>query len=234
MKNMLDYYAVSYNNILVLGDMNMLPSYSDLIELINSHDLYNMIKSPTCFKSSVGRCIDLLLTNKKYSFLNTRTFETGFSDFHVMIYTMLKTTYQKVPQKIIKYRNLKNISHARFESDLKYSLSKCCIGDYDMFENTFRNVLDVHAPFKTRIARGNDKPYIDKGLRKQISIRSRLRNKANKSGDISDLERYKKQRNYVANLNSKSKISYLKSLDLKQIDTNRTFWKVFKRKDHPD
>ena len=29
-------------------------------------------------------------------------------------------------------------------------------------------------------------------------------------------------------LNSKSKKSYLKSLDLKQIDTNRTFWKVFK------
>ena len=106
MKNMLDYYSVSYDNILLMGDMNMLPSDSDLIELMTSHDLYNMIKTPTCFKTSAGRCIDLLLTNKKFSFFNTRTFETGFSDFHVMIYTMLKTTYQKVPPKIIIYRKL--------------------------------------------------------------------------------------------------------------------------------
>ena len=49
------------------------------------NNLYSMNKDATCFKSPNGTCIDLLLTNKKYSFFNTKTFETGMSDHHKMI-----------------------------------------------------------------------------------------------------------------------------------------------------
>ena len=49
-------------------------------KLIQERELYNLIKSPTCFKSTRGRCIDLLLTNSKYSFEKSHSFETGFSD----------------------------------------------------------------------------------------------------------------------------------------------------------
>ena len=59
--------------------------------LLTGHKLYSMINDPTCFKSVEGKCIDLLLTNRKHSFQHTNTFETGFSDHHVMIYTMFKT-----------------------------------------------------------------------------------------------------------------------------------------------
>ena len=64
---------------------------TDMSPLMNGHKLFNVIKEPTCFKSVNGRCIDLFLTNKKYSFQHTQTFETGISDHHVMIYTMFKT-----------------------------------------------------------------------------------------------------------------------------------------------
>ena len=36
--------------------------------------------------------IDLVLANRIYSFQYTRSYETGLSDHHHMIYTMLKTT----------------------------------------------------------------------------------------------------------------------------------------------
>ena len=50
------------------------------------------------------------------------------------------------------------------------------------FEKKFHSFLDKHAAKKTKILRGNQKPYFNKNLRKQIMIRSRLRSKAGKAG----------------------------------------------------
>ena len=81
-----------------------------------------MIKTPTCFKSSSGRCIDLFLTNRKHSFQNSQSFETGFSDHHHLIYTGLKTAFVKVPPKVVKYRNYKNFSNQDFRAGLANGL----------------------------------------------------------------------------------------------------------------
>ena len=39
------------------------------------------------------------------------------------------------------------------------------------------NVLDAHAPRKTKVLRGNHKPPVDKNLRKAIMKRSNLKTK---------------------------------------------------------
>ena len=69
------------------------------------------------------------------------------------------------------------------------------------FENNLVSILDKHAPKKTRILRGSQKTNFNKNLRKQILIRSRLKNKANKSKHPSDIVTFKRQQNLVANLN---------------------------------
>ena len=74
------------------------------------------------------------------------------------------------------------------------------------FENNFVSILDKHAPKKTKILRGNQKPYFDKSFRKQIMISSRLKNKANKSKYPIDIVKFKWQRNLVANLNKQAKL----------------------------
>ena len=102
---MIDFHTKSSGKLLILGDMNMEIHETVLKTRIQERELYSLIKSPTCFKSTRGRCIDLLLTNSKYSFQESHSFETGFSDYHHMIYTILKTTYVKKKTKIIKYRN---------------------------------------------------------------------------------------------------------------------------------
>ena len=48
------------------------------------------------------------------------------------------------------------------------------------FEKKIHSFLDKHVAKKTKILRGNQKPYFNKNLRKQIMIRSRLGNKAGK------------------------------------------------------
>ena len=61
------------------------------------HNLTNLIKTNICLKVT-GSWIDLLLINQKHLFKNTNAFETGLSD-HLLIYSMLKTSFQKNEQK---------------------------------------------------------------------------------------------------------------------------------------
>ena len=75
-----------------------------------------------CFKSSRSRCIDFVFTNHKHSFMQFKSFETGFSDNHHMIYTILKTTFIKLPPKKVIYRDYKNWSSMHFEDELRQNL----------------------------------------------------------------------------------------------------------------
>ena len=55
--------------------------------------------------------------------------------------------------------------------------------------------------------------------------RSKLKNKANKTKDPTDIRNYKKQRNYVVNLNKEEKVEYLskyESNDSKPLTVNFT------------
>ena len=122
----------------------MEPSDSILKAFMQSHNLFNSIKSNTCFKGR-GSCIDLVLTNRKFCFKNSSTFETGPSDHHHLIYSMLKTTFKKEDSKRLIYRDYKNFNNEYFQNDLKNGLSKCP-KNYESFENVFVAVLDRHAP----------------------------------------------------------------------------------------
>ena len=82
----IDYFSVSYDNNVIKSEFNLEPSNGLLKDFMNSNALYSLIKVNACFKCK-GTCIDLILTNRKYSFKNTNSFETGLSDHHRMIYT---------------------------------------------------------------------------------------------------------------------------------------------------
>ena len=83
----IDCFSVSCDiHVLVIGDFNLEPS-TGLLK--HSNALYNWIKMNTCFKGK-RTWIDLILTNRKYSFKETNTFETKLSDHRHMIYTILK------------------------------------------------------------------------------------------------------------------------------------------------
>ena len=196
---MIDFFADTYDNYLIMGDFNIEQSDPSLKAFLNSNNLYNLIKSNTCFKGK-GSCIDLFLTNRKYSFKFSGSYETGISDHHHMIYTMLKSCFNNTEPKLLNYRDFKHFSQENFKEDLSEALCDC--GDsYDDFDHIFTSKLNKHAPKKKKWIRGNNKPHVNKALRQAIMKRSRLKNKANKTKDPSDIKNYKKQRNYVGNLN---------------------------------
>ena len=85
---------------------------------MDSYNLYNIIKGPTCFKSDNPRYIDLILTNRKHNFQNTTTAETGLSDFHAMIVSILKGGFNKRGPRIITYRDYSAYCAVAFRTDL--------------------------------------------------------------------------------------------------------------------
>ena len=108
METLIDFHSKSSGKLLILGDLNMEVHESSLKTFIEERELYSMIKTLTCFKSVYGRYIDLLLTNSEHSFQKSQSFETGFSDFHHMIYTILKTTLLRKNQKLSNIEIMKN------------------------------------------------------------------------------------------------------------------------------
>ena len=174
-----DLFCNKYNNYLIIGDFNMESTESALSNFLSSNNLSNLMKKNTCFKET-SPCIDLILANRKYPFKHTESSETGISDHHHMIYTMLKSCFQNKETKVLNYRDFRNFLSEDFKQDLAAALNDC--GDsYDLFKQRFVANLNKRASKKKKLIRGNNEPHMNKMLGPAFIKRSRLKNKANKN-----------------------------------------------------
>ena len=209
------------------GDFNAQESEDCISDFLFQNDLTNIVKENTCFKNPDNpTCIDLFLTNFPKSFQNTVAVTTGLSDFHKMTVTVLKNTFCKPPPKIVHYRCYKNFNCKEFKRELNTNLSNVC--SYEEFETVYLNILDKHAPIKTKYIRANQAPYMTKVLRKAIMTRSALKNKFYKDSTPENKIAYKKQQNYCSRLYKKERKRYYEKLDVKNVTDNKTFWKTVK------
>ena len=85
-----DFYLQKFENLFIIGDLNMTTENTHLNELLQIYDLTALIKEPTCYQSQNPNCIDHFLTNRKALFKHFRTFETGLSDHHKLNSTIMK------------------------------------------------------------------------------------------------------------------------------------------------
>ena len=77
------------------------------------------MNSKTCYKSQEGSRIDLIITSRHSLHPFSHAFEIGISDHHLMIYTMLKSTYAKLEPKFLRNRSYKDFKKESFLRDLK-------------------------------------------------------------------------------------------------------------------
>ena len=100
--------------------------------------------------------------------------------------------------------------------------------NYDTFEKVFLEILDAHAPQKTKVVRANHKPYVSKMMRKAIMLRSQLQNKMFAHGTLEYQIAFKHQRNYCNRLYKKERRRYYNNINLNDITDNKKFWKTMK------
>ena len=104
--------------------------------------------------------------------------------------------------------------------DLNAALSCSFSAAYSNFETIFLHILESHAPSKKRTARGNDKHHMNNTLMKATMACSRLKNRANKTGNEEDIM---KQRNLAVKLNRASKRGFFKKLEPRKVDNDNKF-----------
>ena len=225
----IDFYSTKYDRLIIMGDFNLEPSAEPIETLCDSYDLYNLVKEDTCFKGE-PKCYDLILTNCKHNFQNTMALTTGFSDFHKMTATVLKTEYVKADPIQVNYRDYKHYNPRLFREELRNNLNSDTQSttNYNNFQNILCNVLNKHAPMKKKYLRANDSPFMTKHLRKMIMNRSRCKNAYTKSKTVENWEKYRKIRNECVKITKKAKKDYFQNINIKSVNDNKKFWKTIK------
>ena len=197
----------------MLGDFNAEDTEPILSEFLEQYEAKNIMKNKTCCKNpDRPTCIDLFLTNSPHSFQNTMMISTGFSDFHKMIITVLKSSFIKLKARETYYRDYKNFSSNSFREDLTLSSDRINKG-FNSFEDTFMKTLNRYAPMKKTFVRANEVPYMTKALRKAIMKRSELESKYLKNKSYQNMKIYKKQKNFCSKLYKKERKKNYSKID---------------------
>ena len=156
--------------------------------------------------------------------------EGGLSDFHRMIVTVMKTSFQRLPPKIRHYRDYSNYGNNTFHVSLFNELSNLSIEAIDLnkYVTVCIDTLNNHAPSKKKYIRGNDLPFMNKELSKEIMHRTRLWNNFLRNRSDENKRKYSKQRKYCVSLLIKTEKNYYSNLKEKNITDTKTFWKTVK------
>ena len=158
-----------------------------------------MINKPTCYRNPDKRtCIDLILTNCPGSFQNSCVIETGLSDFHKMIVTVMKTSYRKIEPRVINYRDYKSFSNEGFRESL---LKREIIRKLWPKLWQFHKYLQYYVRWTTSEEKESMLEVINRllwiKLSKAIILRTNLRNKFLKNRSNENKTNYLKQRTTV-------------------------------------
>ena len=236
--NSLSLIVNKYDNILLAGDVNinLLDPNSDtknhFSDLIDTFALTNLVKDETCFKNKDGTLLDVILTNRPNAFQKTVTTETGLSDCHKLVSTVFRSTFIKLPPKTVRYRSYKTYDKQNFLHELDQKLIQ---GDiyktddlYSKLTEIMSEVLEKHAPLKTKTIRGNQAPFMNKRLSKAIMNKSRIRNKYLQWPSRENFLAYKKIKNKCNNLLEKSKKKYFQENANEGSVSNKSFWNTVK------
>ena len=161
-----------YDKKLLVGDFNT--EVSDVLSIfLYQHDLENLAKDKICFKSENNpTTIDLFLTNNSLVLQNTATSFIGLSDCHKLVLTFLKTSFSKNKPKELFFRDYKKFNFSHFDDELKTIFSRNTVGSCYQFDQTFRNVVDKHAPMKWKLLRA--KLGLKWGMKKLGQVQNKI------------------------------------------------------------
>ena len=197
-----------------MGDMNfnlLEKSKSQVLrDYMNLYGLTNLITTPTFTSQHGSSLIDVAITNSKLNFIASEVIDIGVSDGHSMITVISRKTMPKLMPKDVTYRSYKTFNTDSFRNDFSMlPLSICDIFDdpSDALwaqETLIRDILDEHAPLKSKRIRPNEPPYMNKSLKKAIMNKARLLRRFKKTRTTKAWNHYKIQRNLTTSIRRRS------------------------------
>jgi len=203
--------------VYLMGDFNVdfLKQSHALSETLVSLNLQNVVTEPTCFKNvHAPTLLDAILTNNKRCIIDTLNIDVGISDCHNLVGIAVRTHVLKRGLRVISYRSYKSFDENSYINDLiaaPFHVSEIFdeVDDKMWYHNVLlRQVIDIHAPLKTKRTRGQTTFYMNNELRKAINVKAMLRRKHRKTPSQVIWSKYKTQRNKVNKLKRQAMKSY--------------------------
>jgi hypothetical protein len=165
-------------NLVFLGDFNInMLKENEFSDCLDVNGLVNIVKDPTCFKGSPSM-LDLIITNKPKRFTNTTCVDTGLSDFHFLVCTASKIHLPTLMPISFKYRSYKHFNKELFQQDLTkipYHVTEIFddVNDsYWLWHQLTMQIVNEHAPIKTRKVKGQRAPFMNGELRRAINVKN--------------------------------------------------------------
>jgi hypothetical protein len=194
----------------------------------------NLIKGNTCFKGETPTALDVFLSSNSYMYVKDNlNVDIGLSDCHNLIGCALKAHAPQKVDKVIKYRSFKSFDQCAFLDELNHINFNSCFIHSNMddtmhsYNTLYTDVLDKHAPIKTKRIKKIPPPFMNHDLRKAIYRKCMLRNKYYKNRCDANWELYKKQRNYVTKLRKQSIRNYFIN-KTNGVRNSNDFWKIMR------
>ena len=230
---------VESKHVYMLGDLNvnLLRQPNDLTHTIESLNLYNVIKDPTCFKNVRSpTLLDVIFTNSKYGVADKFNSNVGISDFHHLVGFATKMHIQRRVFRSIMYRSYKHFDINAYTDDLQ----KAPFNVSDIFDEVddklwchnmvLRSVIDHHAPLKIKNTKGQTAFYMNNELRKAINVKGMLHRKYNKVPTNENWGKFRDQRNKVNKMKRNAMSTYFdkKCNNVSQNNNSKMFWNAVK------
>ena len=160
--------------------------------------------------------------------MKSLSFETGLSDCHKLVCSILRASFKKLSPKIVKYRDHKHFYQEKFLHDLdtkllQGDLFRNCEEPYEKLSEIFINILNFHTPLKQKQVRGNQAPFMTKELSKAVMVKSKARNRYLKWPSRENYVSHKKSKNICNSLTKKAKKIYFNEATENGIMTNKKF-----------
>ena len=233
------YKQISKNNkdSILLGDINIDMSNANnefTQSICNIYDLTNIISKPTCHKAVRGSLIDPIIVSNTHNFFKPFNVTCGSSDFHNMVGCVIRTAYPKTKPFKLEYRSYKSFNDNMFKRDIDNMPAQICeifddVDDqYWAFNWMYNEILNEHAPMKSKTVTRQKVPYMSSNLMRQIYIRNNLKNKFYKYRSKENWEAYRVQRNKVVNLRRLAINEYFINEVRKRKSSPKDFWNTFK------
>lgn len=160
--------------------------------------------------------------------------KNSISDVHCMVTTQFRCHVPKRKPRNIVYRSVKTLSKTDFLSDLESANLQQCAdiegpnNAWKYLTDKFRDVLDTHAPKKTRKVRPKPAPFMNSELRKAIMTRKRLHHNYLANRTHQNWELYRQQRNICVSLRRKAMKGYFQKNCEKGPAEGKGFWDTVK------
>lgn len=220
-----------------LGDFNTnflnIKDRSLLKETFIDFGYDQLITMPTRITKDSKTLIDLILTNSPVNISHSNVIPCSLSD-HSMIMCIRKMNHIKLKSKIISFRDyskydVDQINNELLNTDFSSVYNTLSVNEaYNNLSSILLSVLNSHAPFVSKRIKGKVSPWLTGDVKQAMNTRDQLLRKAQKSNSEHDWNAYRRMKNFVINLVSRTKRTFFKESLQENRSSPHKFWKIIK------